>query len=374
MTQKLLLGIALMLILIIPTTSLRAQAVPTPSDPVDDEKFTINGAGSSFVFPLMDTWRVKYHGAFPQIALNYQSIGSGAGIYQFTKTIVDFGATDAPLQPSDQKAAPGALTFPESIGAVVIAYNLNEVPNSGLKLTGPIIANIYMGNIKYWNDPQIQKLNPGFYLPNHLITTIHRADASGTTYAFTSYLSKVSPAWKSQIGAAKSVPWPVGIGIANNGGVANTIINSPSSIGYVELAYAVRNNMTYAYVQNADGTNFVAPTLASTAAAASSIKSLPESKGDWSKVAIVNAPGKNSYPICTFTYLVVYSQIDKVKNMSTDKAQALVSMIFWMVTDGQKYASKLLYVPLPTAVQEIDKRGLAQITFGGSQIFDYTTS
>ncbi|TSA16458.1 MAG: phosphate ABC transporter substrate-binding protein PstS [Nitrosopumilales archaeon] len=373
MTKKLLLGLALMLILIIPTTSLSAHAATVPDVPADGKTFQFTGAGSSFAFPIVDKWRVEYNKIYPSVSLNYQPIGSGAGINLFTKKTVDFGATDAPLTKDEAKKAPDALTIPETIGAVVVVYKLPEFPNSGLKLTAKVIADIYMGKISTWNDPQIQKLNPGVKFSKNKIVLVHRSDGSGTTYTFTDYLSGADREWAGAVGKGKSVPWRSGVGASGNAGVANTVKNVPYSLGYVELAYAIQNKMSYAYIKNADGTAFVEPTLDSTKVAATALASkLPEADADWSNVSIVNAQGKDAYPISTFSYLLVYKDLDKVKNMDKNKAKAEIHLIYWMITDGQKYASKLTYVPLPDAVQEVDKRGLAKIKFQGEQLFDYT--
>ncbi len=230
---------------------------------------TINGAGASFPFPLIDTWRVEYETVDPSVTINYQSIGSGGGVKQFTEKTVDFGATDAPLTPEEEGNAPGAVHIPETIGSVVAAYNIPGVPDKGLKLTGPVLADIFLGKITKWNDPQIVELNPELSLPDADIIVAHRSDGSGTTFVWTDYLSAVSPEWSNQIGKGKSVQWPIGIGAPGNEGVANAIRGSENTIGYVELAYALTTGMPYAYMQNQAG-NFVEPTLASTEAAVAS--------------------------------------------------------------------------------------------------------
>ncbi len=305
---------------------------------------------------MIDKWRVDYNKDYPQINLNYQSVGSGAGINLYTKKTIDFGASDAPLQPTEIKAAPNTLHIPETMGAIVIVYNLPEYHQTGLKLTGKIIADIFMGKITRWNDPAIKALNPKITLSKNAIVIAHRSDGSGTTFAFTDYLSKVSSAWKGNIGQGKSVPWTAGIGGSGNAGVASVVKNVPWSIGYVELAYAIQNKMTYSYVQNHDKTAFMDANVTTTAAAAKgAIKSLPESDGVWSQVSIHDSPGK-AYPISTFTYLLVNQNLDQMKGMDKQKAKDLVHMIYWFVTDGQKRSEKLLYVPLTSAVQEIDKR------------------
>ena len=381
MIKKAILGLALTLILIMPTMTMMAHAQlynTPPNSPPDGVNVSLVGAGSSFVFPLMSQWRVSYHGLYPGVSFTYASVGSGAGINQFTKRTVDFGASDAPLSASQMKAAPHALTLVDSIGAISIAYNIpsgklvNNVPQvipSGLKLDGNTIGKIFEGKIIYWNDPAITKQNPGMYLPSARITVVHRSDGSGTTYAFTDYLTKVDPDWGKDVGKGTAVPWRAGIGAPNNAGVANYVRQTPYAIGYVELAYAMQNHMSYASVLNADGTAYLAPTIATTAAAASSVSTLPASNGDWSKVSITNQPGKNSYPIASLTYIMAYSNRDSLKGTDMNKASTLVNMLFWMVTDGQKYATKLWYVPLPTNIQETDMAGLQMFTFKGQPVW-----
>jgi phosphate transport system substrate-binding protein len=362
--KKTLLALAFALVLIIPATMLHASAQTSQS-------YTITGGGSTFIFPLMDTWRVQYNNLHSNIQLNYQSIGSGAGIKLLDQKTVDFAASDAPLQPSEQAAAPGVLTIPDSIGGITISYNLPGI-DKGLKLTGPVIAQIFMGNITMWNDPAIASLNPGVNLPAQTIHTAHRADGSGTTYAFTDYLSKVYPQWKTDVGQGKVVPWPVGTGGPGNAGVANIIKTTPYTCGYIELAYAYQNNMTYAFVQNADGNAFVEPTIASVAAdAAAASTNLPAGNGDWSKVSIVNQPGSNSYPISTLTYIMVYQNLSQVSGETQGKSQEVINFLNWIVTDGQNYSSSLLYVPLPDAMVKADEQTISQIQFGGSAVPEF---
>ncbi len=367
-----ILSIALSLILTASMIPLSVDAAKMPDKPTTDKELQINGAGATFPFPLIDTWRVEYNKLYPNVNLNYQSIGSGGGVKQHTEQTVDFGASDAPLTAKESELASGTMHIPEAIGSVVLAYYLPEVPQSGLKLTGETVADIYLGKIKKWNDPKIQEINPDTKLPDRNIVVTRRSDGSGTTYVFTDYLSKVSKEWEEKVGKGKSVPWPVGVGAAGNEGVAWATRNTKYAIGYVELAYAFQNKMTYAYLQNADKTNFVEPNLNSVFEAAKSFKveQLPRPEGDWSTVSIVSAPGKNAYPIASFTYLLVYEDIDQVIK-DKDKAKALVHMIHWMVTDGQKHSKPLLYVPLPPAVQELDKQGLARIKFNGEQLWNY---
>ena len=343
---------------------LHAHAEQAPAAP-GDKDITITGAGATFPFPLIDTWRVEYNKLYPHVQLNYQSIGSGGGIKAHTQKTVNFGASDAPLSLREAGAVPGTLTIPETIGSVVITYNLPELPTKGLKLTGDVIAQIYFGEIKKWNDPKIQKLNPDVKLPDRNIVTVHRSDGSGTTYIFTNYLSLVSQHWANSIKYGKSVPWPTGIGAPGNEGVTNAVKKSPYSIGYVELAYAYQNKLPYALIQNADKTAFVEPTIETSFAAVSQypVDKLPAADQDWSKVNILQAPGTKSYPIVSFTYLIVYQDLNKVTKGDLDKAKAIVHMIYWMITDGQQYSEKLLYVPLPPAVQEHNKEALGSIYF-----------
>ena len=364
MTNKIIMGFTLMLILIVPAMSLHASAQTSQS-------YTITGAGSTFVFPLMDTWRVEYNKIHQNIQLNYQSIGSGAGIKLLEQKSVDFAASDAPLSASDAQHAPGVLTIPESIGGITIAYNIPGI-DKGLKLTGPVIAQIFMGNITSWNDAAIASMNPGMNLPNQKIVVAHRSDGSGTTYAFTDYLSKVSTDWKTKIGQGKSVPWPVGTGGQGNAGVASIVKSTPYAIGYIELAYAFQNKMSYAFVQNADGNSFVEPTLDTIAAdAAAASGNLPTADGDWSKISIVNQPGSNSYPISTLTYVMIYKNLSTVTGETQDKSTAVLDFLNWILHDGQQYSSDLLYVPLPDSVKKIGENGLAQVTFSGSSVPEF---
>ena len=354
-----------MLILIVPTMSLHASAQTS------GQSYTITGAGSTFVFPLMDTWRVEYNKIHQNIQINYQSIGSGAGIKLLEQKSVDFAASDAPLSTSDQQAAPGVLTIPESIGGITIAYNIPGM-DKGLKLTGHVIAQIFMGDITSWNDPAIVNLNPGANLPDQKIIIVHRSDGSGTTYAFTDYLSKVSPDWKTKVGQGKTVPWPVGTGGSGNAGVANIVKTTPYAIGYVELAYVFQNKMAYAFVQNADGNSFVEPTLDTVAAdAATAGGNLPAADGDWSQVSIVNQPGSNSYPISTLTYVMVYKDLSTVTGETQDKANEVLNFLNYVIHDGQHYSAGLLYVPLPDQIKKIDEAGLAQVTFNGGAVPEF---
>src|SRR6476620_1663948 len=331
-------------------------------------KVTINGAGATFPFPLIDTWRVEYQKPHPDVNINYQSIGSGGGIKQFTAKTVDFGATDAPLSKNESQQAKGAVHIPETIGSVVAAYNIPSIPDKGLKLTGEVLADIFLGKITKWNDPKIQALNKDKTLPPDDIVVVHRSDGSGTTFVWTDYLSSVSQAWKDQLGKGKSVQWPVGIGAPGNEGVANAIKGSPNTIGYIELGYALTTKTPFAFIQNKEG-KFVEPSINSTKAAVeANVASLPKGDGDWSNVTLVNAAGPNSYPIASLTYLLLYKEMSTDPNLDQAKAKALVDFISWAITDGQKMGPSLGYVPLTDGVVKIDQETLKSLTFKGQPI------
>ena len=329
---------------------------------------TINGAGATFPFPLIDTWRVEYQKVKPDVNINYQSIGSGGGVKQFTEKTVDFGATDAPLTQNESQKAPGAVHIPETIGSVVAAYNLPGIPDKGLKLTGEVLADIFLGKITKWNDPKIQSLNTDKSLPGDDIVVVHRSDGSGTTFVWTDYLSSASPAWKDQLGKGKSVEWPVGIGAPGNEGVANAIKGTPNTIGYIELSYALTTNTPFAFIQNKEG-NFVEPSLNSTIAAVESyVATLPKGDGVWTEVTLVNAAGADSYPIASFSYLLLNKELSTNPNLDQAKAKALVDFISWAITDGQKQAEGLDYVPLPDGVVKLNQDTLKSLTFNGQPL------
>ena len=331
-------------------------------------QITINGAGATFPFPLIDTWRVDYKSIKPNVNINYQSIGSGGGVKQFIEKTVDFGATDAPLTASEVQRAPGAVHIPETIGSVVVAYNIPSMPNKGLKLTGPVLADIFLGKITKWNDPKIQSLNPGVSLPGEDIIVVHRSDGSGTTYVWTDYLSNISTAWNEQIGRGKSVQWPTGIGGPGNEGVANAIRGSPNTIGYVELAYALTTQMPYAYLQNQAG-KFIEPTLESTrAAVAATAPTLPKGAASWEHISVVNAPGGDSYPVASFSYLILFKELSTNPSIDQAKAKALVDFMSWAITDGQQSADDLAYVPLPAEVVKLNQETLKSLTFQGKPL------
>ncbi len=341
--------------------------VPVNVNSVNAQQVTINGAGATFPFPLIDTWRVEYQQVNPDVSLNYASIGSGGGIKQFIEKTVDFGATDAPLTPTEFEQAGSPVHIPETIGSVVLAYNLPEV-TTPLNLTGPVIADIFLGNITTWNDQRIQELNPAVTLPSEDIITVHRSDGSGTTFVFTEYLAKVSSEWDDSIGVGKSVPWPSGIGAPGNEGVSASILGSPYSIGYIELAYALTTEMNFASIQNKEG-NFITPSIDSTMdAVTAAAGTLPEGSQSWVNVTLTDPSGPNSYPISSFSYLLLYKDLSANPTMNEQKAAALVDFVEWAVTDGQQFAEPLGYVPLPQSVVDINEATLKSLTFNGNPI------
>ena len=312
---------------------------------------TINGAGATFPNPIYQQWFGEYKMAHPDVSINYQSLGSGAGIRQLTEGTVDFGASDMPMTDEQLKALKvKALHFPTVLGADVLAYNIPGVTGD-LNLTPEAIAGIFLGGITKWNDPKIASANPGVKLPANDITVAHRSDGSGTTFVFTDYLSKVSPDWKTKVGANTSVQWPVGLGGKGNEGVSGLIKQTPYSIGYVELVYAVQQKMPYANVKNASG-QFVKASFASVTAAAAAAKDMP----DDFRVSITNGMGAAVYPISSFTWLLIPSEIkDPVKKKS------ITDFLAWMLTTGQKDCEGLSYAPLPKAVVEKEKKQIAMI-------------
>ena len=368
-TASLLLVGALLAAL--PPAAAHAQSAGGPDEPDAGSTFAINGAGASFPFPLIDLWRVEYNKLYDNVNLNYQSIGSGGGIKQHIERTVSFAASDKPLKASESEQAPGTLHIPETIGGVVVAYNLPEFREDGLRLTGDVIADIFLGKIERWDDERIRSLNPDVNLPGRAITTVQRSDGSGTTFVFTDYLTTVSSDFDDKVGKGKSVPWPTGRGAAGNEGVAGVVKTSDYAIGYIELAYAFKSGINYAYVQNADGTRFVEPTLESLAAASGGLadSGLPAAEGDWSAVTMVNAPGPDSYPMATFTYLLLYEEMSGVAD-SKEEAKAVVHLINWMLTEGQSFAPDLLYVPISDKVVAIGQAGLQRATYDGESLWD----
>lgn len=324
-----------------------------------DKQIVLNGAGATFPYPLISKWTFEYGKIKPNVQINYQSIGSGGGIRQIMAKTVDFGASDAPLTEQEFNEIPGVLHIPITIGAVVIAYNLPGIENK-LYLSGDVIANIYLGKITRWDDPKISSLNPDIKLPSTDIIVAHRSDGSGTTYIFTEYLSSVSDEWAEKVGKGKSVNWPVGLGGKGNEGVAGLITQNPHSIGYVELAYAKLQNIKYASIKNKAG-KFTEPSVETIANSANTV--LPKGDKSWSDVSIVNAEGGNSYPIASFSYVLVYkNQNDRTKGKS------IAEFLWWAVHDGQGYSSELLYVPLPKEVITINEETIKLINYGGEKL------
>jgi phosphate transport system substrate-binding protein len=320
----------------------------------------INGAGATFPYPLYSKWFYEYSNAHPGVKFNYQSIGSGGGIKQITAGTVDFGATDAPMTEEEMGKLPGAiLHIPTAMGAVVVVYNLDKV-EAGLKLTPDILAGIFLGKITRWNDPKIAELNKAVTLPNADIVVAHRSDGSGTTDIFTNYLTTVNTEWRAKVGHGKAVNWPVGLGGKGNEGVAGVVKQTPGAMGYVELAYAKQNKMTVASLRNREG-HFVLPTLEATSAAAAGVaKSMP---ADF-RVSLVDAPGKDSWPISGLTWLLVYKD---QKDLA--KGKALVQFLKWAVKDGQKMEAALDYAPIPKPVVEKVDMALRLITSGGKSLY-----
>src|SRR5215470_10566605 len=320
---------------------------------------SLQGAGASFPNPLYQKWLSEYGRLHPNVKIDYQSIGSGGGIKQIKEQTIDFGASDAPMKDDDLKSAPGEiLHVPTVLGAVVITYNLPGLTKP-LRFSSETIADIFLGKIKKWNDPKIAADNPGVTLPAADITVVHRSDSSGTSAVFTDYLSKVSPEWKEKVGAGVSPSWPVGIGGKGNEGVTGQVKNTPNTIGYVELAYAVQNNLPVADVKNANGA-FVDPSIESvTAAAAASAGNTPEDL----RVSITNAPGADVYPISSYTYILVYKN-----QKDATKGKALVDFLWWGIHDGQSFAKPLQYATLPTDIVKRAEAKLDSVTAAGAKL------
>ena len=311
----------------------------------------LNGAGATFPYPIYSKWFSEYHKLHPDIQINYQPIGSGGGIRQVIAGTVDFGATDGPMTDDQLREVKiKILHVPTVLGADVPAYNIPGVTEE-LKFTPQVLAGIFLGKITNWNDKAIAAANPGVSLPNQDIIVVHRSDGSGTTYIFTDYLAKVSPEWQNQVGKGTSVKWPTGIGGKGNEGVAGSIRTLPGSIGYVELIYAVQNNIAYGSVRNSAGV-FLKASLEGVTAAAASVKNMP---ADF-RVSMVNAPGKDAYPISSFTWLLIPAQ-----SKDPAKGKILADFLNWMIADGQKMAAPLSYAPLPDSVVEKVKEEIKQV-------------
>jgi phosphate transport system substrate-binding protein len=317
-----------------------------------DSNLLLNAAGATFPYPIYSKWFDVYHSQHPNIQINYQSIGSGGGIRQLLAGTVDFGASDGPM--SDDQLAQAKfkiLHFPTVLGAVVPTYYIPGV-SATLNFTQKALAGIYLGTITKWNDPEIAKANPGVKLPNDDIVVVHRSDGSGTSYIFTDFLSKASDEWKNKIGKSTSVNWPVGLGGKGNEGVSGLVKQTPDSIGYIELIYAVQNKITYGKVQNAAGKFVLADLAGVTAAAAGAAKDMP----DDFRVSITNAPGATAYPISSFTWLLIPAKIS-----DPAKRDAIKGFLAWMLAEGQTYNEPLSYAKLPKTVVDKEKKAIAQI-------------
>lgn len=311
----------------------------------------INAAGATFPYPIYTKWFDDYK-TKTGVQINYQAVGSGAGIKQLKAKTVDFAGSDAPLKAKDMKEMPSeVIQFPSVGGAVVVAYSVKGAP-ADLKLDGPTISKIFMGQIKKWNDPAIAANNPGVTLPATGINPAHRSDGSGTTNIFTTYLSQVSPEWKAKLGAGKTVDWPGGVGGKGNDGVTSAIQQGDGGIGYIELAYAMQNKLNVASVKNAAG-KFVKPSVETTTSAIEG--ALPLVQKDIT-APISNAPGDNAYPIAALTYLLVYKQ-----GQNPEQAKATVDFLKWAMTDGQPEAAKLDYAPLPKALVDINMKAIEEL-------------
>jgi phosphate ABC transporter phosphate-binding protein len=364
-----IITIAIVAIVIIAGGAIAYVFLAQSNLPNSQATVTLNGAGATFPYPLLNAMVTKYTTQVKtNVQINYQSIGSGGGISALKSKTVDFAASDAPLTASDMASAPNTLHIPETIGAVTIAYNLPGIP-SGLHLTGKIVADIFQGTITTWNDTAIQSLNTNANLPEKTITAIHRSDGSGTTFIFTGYLSLSSQQWNSTVGQGKSVAWPGGIGSNGNTGVASTVNGTQYAIGYVELAYALQNGMTVAAIQNPAG-NWIQPSLSSTESAVQSgaASGLPAGDASWVNVSLLNTSDANAYPIVSFTYLLAYKELNVIPQMTQERATTLVQFLWYVVHDGQQLAPSLAYAQLPSNVVQIDEATIQSITFNGNNL------
>jgi len=322
-------------------------------------KVRLQGAGATFPNPLYQKWLSEYGKLNPNVQMDYQSIGSGGGIKQIQEQTIDFGASDSPMKDEDLRKAPGEIIhIPTVLGAVVITYNLSGVAEA-LRFSPDVIADIFLGKIKRWDDPRIKADNANANLPPADITVVHRSDGSGTSAVFTDYLSKVSPEWKEKVGTGTSPQWPVGLGGKGNEGVTGQVKQTPNTLGYVELAYAVQNKLPVAQLRNSSG-NFVLPSLdAVTAAAAESVATTPEDL----RVSITNASGASAYPISSYTYILAYKE-----QKDAAKGKVLVDFLWWGIHDGEQFAKDLQYAPLPAEIVKRAEAKINSITAGGKPL------
>jgi len=372
--KKWFLPLALVLIIAITfagcsnTTTTAAAATPTAPAPATTQTpattpsstVSLNGAGATFPAPLYTKWFDEYY-KLTGVKINYQAVGSGAGISQVTAGTVDFGASDAIMTADQQTRAEAAngpiLHIPMTSGAIAIIYNLSGINSGQIKITGDVLVKIYLKTITTWNDPQITALNPGLNLPNTPIAVVHRSDGSGTTYIFTNYLSKISDEWKTKVGNATSVNWPGDIGGQGNAGVAGSVQQTPAAIGYVELAYAEQNNIPWVLLKNVAG-NYEAPSLAGTTKATEGV-TLPDDM----KVMITNSSNPDAYPICGFTWILAYiNQTDKAKG------ETLVKMLWWAIHNGQQYGTALDYAALSSAAVAKAENEILSIKYQGQPL------
>jgi phosphate transport system substrate-binding protein len=350
--KRISLGIAAAMLLAFCVTGCKQSANTTATPASQSSAQNLNGAGATFPYPVYSKWFSEYASAHPGIHINYQSIGSGGGIRQVTEGTIDFGASDGPM--TDQQIAESKVAvmhIPTVLGAVVPVYNIPGVTGN-LNLAPDVIADIYLGKIKKWDDPRLAKDNPGVKFPSTAILPVYRSDGSGTTYIFTDFLSKISPDWAKKVGKSTSVKWPVGIGQKGNEGVAGMVRQSPSSFGYVELIYALQNKMTYGAVRNASGKFVLATTDGVTAAAAAAAATMP---ADY-RVSITNASGDASYPISSFTWFLIPTH-----SQNTAKTETLKNFLTWMLDHGESEASSMGYAPLPTQVQAMVRKSIADL-------------
>ena len=341
------------------TAALIGAACSGGSAPGAGGPIALQGAGATFPNPLYQKWLSEYGKLHANVRIDYQSIGSGGGIKQIQAQTVDFGASDAPMSDADLKATPAEIVhIPTVLGAVVVTYNVAAI-SQPLQFSSETLADIFLGKIKKWDDAKIKQDNPGVTLPAADITVVHRADGSGTSYVFTDYLSKVSSEWKEKVGTDKSPKWPVGQGGKGNEGVTGQVKQQPNTIGYVELAYAVQNNLPSALIKNASG-KFVAPTIdAVTAAAAASSAQTPDDL----RVSITNASGDAVYPISSYTYILAYKD-----QKNANKGKALVDFLWWGIHDGEQFAKDLQYAPLPAEIVSRAEAKINSITSAGQPL------
>jgi phosphate transport system substrate-binding protein len=343
-----LLSAALVLTSLVAFHSSPSSAAPVPAP----DQIMLTAAGATFPYPIYSKWFSDYNKIHSDIQINYQSIGSGAGIRQLLSGTVDFGASDVPMNDEQLgQSKTKILHFPTVLGAVVPTYNIAGVSQE-LNFTGEVLTDIFLGKITKWNDPEIAKYNKGVNLPAQDIVVVHRSEGSGTSYVWTDYLSKVSTEWQSKVGRNASVNWPVGLGGKGNEGVTGLVKETPGAIGYVELIYAVQNQIPYGRVRNAAGAFVQADLAGVTAAAAGYAKTMPE---DF-RISITNAPGKAAYPIASFTYLLIPTRIEDAK-----KRDIIKDFLTWMLRDGQKEAEPLSYAPLPKEVVARELKQISQI-------------